>query len=71
MNSEGRTYGDLIPDTSIREAGDQLDHQMILDAIRARLSDLKPLEERVLRLRFGIVDDAHDTTKFPQSRSNQ
>ena len=71
MNSEGRTYGDLIPDTSIREAGEQLDHQMILDAIRARLSDLKPLEERVLRLRFGIVDDAHDTTKFPKSRTNQ
>ena len=68
---EGRTYGDLIADTEAPDTSERLDHEMILDAIKARLSDLKPLEERVMRLRFGITDDAHDTTKFPQSRSNR
>ena len=68
---EGRTYGELIPDDSIGDTSERLDHVMILEAIKAKLSDLKPLEERVMRLRFGIADDAHDTTKFPQTRSNQ
>ena len=68
---EGRTYGDLIADTAAPDTSERLDHAQILDAIKARLADLKPIEERVMRLRFGITDDAHDTTKFPQSRSNQ
>jgi RNA polymerase primary sigma factor len=68
---EGRTYGELIPDDSIGDTSEKLDHDMILDAIKSKLSELKPLEERVMRLRFGIVDDAKNTTKFPQTRSNQ
>lgn len=68
---EGRTYGDLIADTQAPDTTERLDHAQILDAIKARLSDLKPIEERVMRLRFGITEDAYDTTKFPQSRSNQ
>ena len=72
INSEaGRTFGELIPDTDTPDVGDQIDNESILVAIKSRLSDLKPLEERVLRLRFGLVDDATDTTKFPKSRSNQ
>lgn len=68
---EGRTYGDLIADTEAPDTSERLDHEQILDAIKARLSELKPIEERVMRLRFGITQDAQDTTKFPQSRSNQ
>jgi len=68
---EGRTYGDLIADTQAPDTTERLDHAQILDAIKARLSDLKPIEERVMRLRFGIAEDANDTTKFPQSRLNQ
>ena len=72
INSEaGRTYGDLIADDNAQCDEDRLDHMQIIEAIKAKLSDLKPLEERVMRLRFGITDDAHDTTKFPKSRSNQ
>lgn len=72
INSEaGRTYGDLIADESAECNEDRLDHMQIIEAIKAKLSDLKPLEERVMRLRFGITDDAHDTTKFPKSRSQQ
>jgi len=70
-NSEGRTYGDLIPDESLQDSSERLDHEQIIESIKDKLSELKPLEERVMRLRFGITDDAHDTTKFPQSRSNQ
>jgi len=70
-NSEGRTYGDLIPDESLQDSSERLDHEQIIESIKDKLSELKPLEERVMRLRFGITDGAHDTTKFPQSRSNQ
>ena len=68
---EGRTYGELIADEGTPDQSERLDHEMILDAIKAKLSELKPLEERVMRLRFGITDDANDTTKFPQTRSNR
>ena len=68
---DGRTYGDLIADENAPDTTERLDHEQILDAIKARLSELKPLEERVMRLRFGITQDAYDTTKFPQTRSNQ
>jgi len=72
INSEaGRTYGDLIADDTLPDQSERLDHEQIIQSIKAKLTDLKPLEERVMRLRFGITDDANDTTKFPQSRSNQ
>jgi len=72
INSEaGRTYGDLIPDESLQNNEDRLDHEQIIEAIKDKLSELKPLEERVMRLRFGITQDAYDTTIFPKSRSNQ
>ena len=72
INSEaGRTYGDLIADDNIQDQSERLDHEQIIQAIKDKLSELKPLEERVMRLRFGITDDAHDVTKFPKSRSNQ
>jgi RNA polymerase primary sigma factor len=71
IGGEGRTYGELIPDTSSADESEKLDHRQIIEQIKARLSSLKPLEERVMRLRFGLVDDAQDTTIFPKSRSNQ
>jgi len=70
-NGEGRTYGDLIPDDTIADQSERLDHMQIIQSIKSRLSNLKPLEERVMRLRFGITDDTLDTTKFPKSRSQQ
>ena len=72
INSEaGRTYGDLIADDSLQSDEERLDHEQIIEAIKDKLSELKPLEERVMRLRFGITEDAYDTTIFPKSRSNQ
>ena len=72
INSEaGRTFGEQIADESQEDIGDRIDNDSILEAIKAKLIDLKPLEDRVLRLRFGLVDDANDTTKFPKSRSQQ
>ena len=68
---DGRTYSDLIADTEAPDTSERLDHEQILNAIKAKLADLKPIEERVMRLRFGIVEDAHDTTKFPKTRVNQ
>ena len=52
---EGRTYKDIIPDENAQSTENKIDHDMILDAIKSKLSELKPLEERVLRLRFGLT----------------
>lgn len=72
INSEaGRTFGEIIADDTIEDMGDRMDNENILEAIKSKLSELKPLEERVLRLRFGLTEDAYDTTIFPKSRSNQ
>lgn len=72
INSEaGRTFGEVIADDTIEDMGDRMDKENILEAIKSKLSELKPLEERVLRLRFGLVEDADDITKFPKSRSKQ
>ena len=72
INSEaGRTFGEMIADDTIEDMGDRMDNENILEAIKSKLSELKPLEERVLRLRFGLTEDAYDTTIFPKSRSNQ
>ena len=71
FNGEGRTFGEMIPDESVEDQGDRLDTRQIIDEIKSRLATLKPLEERVMRLRFGLTEDALDTTKFPQSRKDQ
>lgn len=71
FNGEGRTFGEMIPDTNVEDHGDRMDTQKIIEEIKAKLGSLKPLEERVMRLRFGLVEDADDTIKFPQSRSQQ
>ena len=42
-----------------------------MDAIKERLADLKPLEERVLRLRFGLTQDKNNTIKFPLTQKDQ
>jgi len=69
---EGRTYKDVIPDEKRAEDTENaLDHSMILDAIKERLADLKPLEERVLRLRFGLTQDKNNTIKFPLTQKDQ
>ena len=65
---EGRTYGDLIADEAAPDQTERLDHEQILDAIKARLSELKPLEERVMRLRFGITPVSYTHLTLPTKR---
>ena len=69
IGGDGRTYGELIPDTASSDESEKLDHKQIIAQIKEKLSSLKPLEERVMRLRFGITDDAENTNTFPQTRS--
>lgn len=66
---EGRTYADVIPDNDAEDQDVRIDHDMILEAIKEKLSELKPLEERVLRLRFGITQDKNNQKKFPITQS--
>lgn len=72
--------GDMIPDTNHEEPGEALDREKIGEIVRAALSSLTPREEKVIRLRFGILEDPTDHENFPitlaeiealDNRSNQ
>ena len=66
VGKEGnRTWADIIPDTESENIEMKMDQEKIMEVIREAFSDLKPQEEMVLRLRFGISEDPNDATNFP------
>lgn len=66
VGKEGnRTWADIIPDTESENVEMRMDQEKIMEVIREAFSDLKPQEEMVLRLRFGISEDPNDSTNFP------
>lgn len=52
-----RTFGDTIKDESAMEPDDLFEASTLKEKIRMALKELTPLEERVLRLRFGISEE--------------
>ena len=66
VGKEGnRTWADIIPDTEAVNLDYQIDQEKIMENIKAAFSSLKPQEELVLRLRFGISENGEDDARFP------
>jgi RNA polymerase primary sigma factor len=53
----GRMISETIADASFVDPGDAMDRERIATTIRDSLSRLSSREEKILRLRFGIVED--------------
>lgn len=51
----GRRFGDFIPDDKIENIDDRLDKSKIATLVREGLKVLTPREEKILRMRFGIM----------------
>jgi hypothetical protein len=67
MRAMGSTLEDLIPDEKSLSPSDCLLEKDLTDQIRKLLSGLSPREEKILRLRFGIGEDGHTASLFPNS----
>jgi len=68
VGKEGnRTWADIIPDQEAPNVDAQIDQEKIMEMIKGAFSSLKPQEELVLRLRFGIVENPEDAERFPIS----
>lgn len=52
---ESRKFGDFIEDTKIPDIDESLDQEMIAVLVRQGLKTLSPREEKILRMRFGIM----------------
>tara|TARA_Y100001970_G_scaffold293569_1_gene441246 strand:+ start:1350 stop:2087 length:738 start_codon:yes stop_codon:yes gene_type:complete len=64
----GRTYADLIEDEEAPDLDREIDHKKMMFLIRSAFKSLKPQEERVLRLRFGISED-DDAEEYQTTQS--
>jgi RNA polymerase primary sigma factor len=64
-DGNGPTLGEMIPGTGADEINDSIDREKIAAAVRRGLSKLTPREEKILRLRFGLVENPTDHVNFP------
>jgi RNA polymerase primary sigma factor len=67
--SDSRSLKDVIPDTEALSLDDALDYKNITMLIRNALHTLSDREEKVIRMRFGIMEDPQDHTKHPITKS--
>jgi len=63
--SEGRKLADIIPDDEAPDIDAVIDRVKIKEAIREALGNLSSREEKIVRMRFGIVEDDKNHEKFP------
>ncbi len=64
-DESSRQLSDTIVDPQIADPGEVLDRQKTMEIIRSALSSLSPREEKIMRLRFGIVEPENDHVNFP------
>jgi len=57
-SSDNRTFGDMIPDEDIVNPESGIVSRSIKDVVIAAISTLTEKEQKVIRLRFGIYEDA-------------
>ena len=55
----------MIPGTGAEEINESIDREKIAAAIRRGLSKLTAREEKILRLRFGLLESSTDHVNFP------
>jgi RNA polymerase primary sigma factor len=65
----GRTLGDIIPEIDGVDPDHELDRQKVVSVIKEVLTTLTDREEKIMRMRFGILEDPTDHTKFPISKN--
>ena len=65
---ESGTLEDVIPDNDQTHLDDLLDKEKITAAVRKGLRCLTAREEKIIRLRFGITEDATNHEAYPISK---
>ena len=65
----GRTLGDIIPEVDGVDPDHELDRQRVVEVIKQALSTLTVREEKIMRMRFGIHEDAADHDQFPITKA--
>lgn len=61
LGEDGGTYGDLMADDHAENALHQVDRGLLHESLDDLLESLEDMEQRVLRLRFGLDDDESRT----------
>ena len=61
--------GEMIPGTGADEINDSIDREKIAAAVRRGLAKLTAREEKILRLRFGLIESPTDHANFPITKS--
>ena len=67
----GRTLAEIVPDENYKMPDDILDEQKVIKLVRASLTTLSSREERIMRMRFGITEDANNHVDFPITQSEK
>jgi RNA polymerase primary sigma factor len=68
-DGDSRKLYEVIPDTEAMSVDDAIAQEDVKNVIRAALRSLSPREEKVMRLRFGIVESVNDHHNFPITQS--
>ena len=63
-DSGSRLFSETIADSCAIDPGEMMDREKIASTIRECIKRLSPREEKILRLRFGIVDDLFQDESF-------
>lgn len=66
---DSRTYAETIEDEDAINPGDLIDQENIRNVIQESLKTLKPREEIILRMRFGIYEEDTNHNDFPITKS--
>ena len=68
MNSDdsgSRTFAEVVGGIDDRDPGDEMDRIVVREALVKALQSLSSREEKIIRLRFGLTEDASDSINFP------
>jgi len=68
-DGDSRKLYEVIPDTEAMSVDDAIAQEDVKMIIRSALRSLSPREEKVMRLRFGIVESSNDHHNFPITKS--